>query len=165
MADKVKAVPKGFRTVNAYLTIAGAAQALEFYKKAFNAKEILRMMYPDGQKLAHAEIKIGNTMVMLSDEAPEMGVRSPKSIGGTGVRLVLYVRNCDRVYKRALKAGATSVMEPVDMFWGDRWSEVTDPSGHRWQIATHKEDLTPEQLEQRSKEFFAKMAQQQQQPG
>ncbi|MFQ5662494.1 MAG: VOC family protein [Terriglobia bacterium] len=158
MADKVKAVPKGFGTVNAYLAVGGGARALDFYRKAFNAKEISRMMYPDGQRLAHAEIKIGKTMVMLSDEAPEHGVRSPKSIGGTGVRLVLYVRNCDRVYKRALKAGATSVMEPVDMFWGDRWSEVTDPFGHRWPIATHKEDLTAEEIGKRAEAFFANMA-------
>lgn len=160
MADKVKAVPKGFRTVNAYLTVDGGARALEFYRKAFNAKEVARMMYPDGQKLAHAEIKIGNTMVMLSDEAPPMDVRSPKSIGGTGTRLVLYVRNCDRVFKRALKAGATSRMEPTDMFWGDRWSEIQDPWGHRWAICTHKEDVGPEEMARRSKEWFAKMGQQ-----
>lgn len=161
MADKVKAVPKGFRTVNAYLTVDAGTRALEFYRKAFNAKEIGRMMYPDGQKLAHAEIKIGNTMVMLSDEAPEMDVRSPKSIGGTGLRLVLYVRNCDRVYKRALKAGATSRMEPADMFWGDRWSVVEDPFGHRWCICTHKEDVPPEEMARRSQDFFAKMSGQQ----
>lgn len=160
MTDKVKAVPKGFRTVNASLAIAGAARALEFYKKAFNAKELMRMMYPDGQRVAHAEIKIGNTIVMLSDEAPEYGVRGPQALGGTPVRLVLYVRNCDRVYKRALKAGATSLMEPADMFWGDRWSEVADPFGHRWPIATHMEDVTPEELERRGQEFFAKMGQQ-----
>jgi PhnB protein len=98
---------------------------------------------------------------MLSDEAPEMGVRSPKSIGGTGLRLVLYVRNCDRVYKRALKAGATSRMEPADMFWGDRWSEVEDPFGHRWGICTHKEDVPPEEMGRRSQDFFAKMGSQQ----
>jgi len=157
MADKVKAVPKGFRSVNAYLAVDGGVRALEFYRKAFNAKEIARMMYPDGQKLAHAEVKIGNTIVMISDESPERGVRSPNSLGGTGLRLVLYVRNCDRVYKRALKAGATSLMEPADMFWGDRWSTVQDPFGHRWEIATHKEDVGPEEMGRRSEEFFAKM--------
>ena len=161
MADKVKAVPKGFRTVNAYLTVDSGTRALEFYRKAFNAKELARMMYPDGQRLAHAEMKIGNTIVMISDEAPERGVRSPKSFGGTGLRLVLYVRNCDRVYKRALKAGATSLMEPADMFWGDRWSEVQDPFGHRWEIATHKEDVSGEEMGRRSQEFFAKMGGQQ----
>ncbi|MBI2955683.1 MAG: VOC family protein [Acidobacteria bacterium] len=161
MADKVKAVPKGFRTVNAYLAVDGGARALEFYKKAFNAKELMRMMWPDGQKVAHAEVKIGNTIVMISDESPERGVRSPNSLGGTGLRLVLYVRNCDRVFKRALKAGATSLMEPADMFWGDRWSEVQDPFGHRWNIATHKEDVGPEELDRRAQEFFAQMGQQQ----
>jgi PhnB protein len=158
-APKVKAVPKGFRTVNAYLHVEGGPRALEFYRKAFNAKEIMRMMWPDGQRLAHAEIKIGNTIVMVSEEVPERGLRSPKSLGGTSLRLVLYVRNCERVYKRALKAGATSLMEPADMFWGDRWSEVQDPFGHRWSIVTHTEDVTPEELERRSQEWFAKMGQ------
>lgn len=88
-------------------------------------------------------------------------MRSPKTLGGTGLRLVLYVRNCDRVYKRALKAGATSLMEPADMFWGDRWSEVQDPFGHRWNIATHKEDVSGEEMGRRSQDFFAKMGGQQ----
>ncbi len=156
-APKVKAVPKGYRTATPALIIDGAAKAIEFYKKAFNAKELMRMPTPDG-KVAHAEIKIGNSHIMLSDEWPDMGARSPKSIGGSGSSLMLYVRNCDRVYKRAVKAGATSNMEPADMFWGDRFSKITDPFGHVWSIATHKEDLTPEQMAERSAKWMAEMA-------
>jgi len=163
-APKVKAVPKGFRTVTPALTIAGCGKAIEFYKKAFNAKELMRMPMPDG-RVAHAEIKIGNSIIMMSDEWPDMGALSPKSIGGTGSSIMLYVRNCDRVFKRAVKAGATANMEPVDMFWGDRFSKVTDPFGHAWSIATHKEDLTPEQLTERSQKWMAEMAAQSGQPG
>ena len=155
-APKVKAVPKGFRTANIALTISGCAKAIEFYKKAFNAKELMRMAMPDGG-VAHAELKIGNTILMVNDEFPPMAV-SPKTIGGSGSRAVLYVRNCDRVFKRAVKAGASSNMEPADMFWGDRWSQVTDPFGHIWAIATHKEDVGPEELVERSKKWMAEMA-------
>lgn len=157
-APKVKAVPKGFRTANPALTIAGCAKAIEFYKKAFNAKELMRMEMPGGG-IAHAELKIGNSIIMMSDEFPPMNALSPKTIGGSGSRLVLYVRNCDRVFKRAVKAGATSNLEPTDMFWGDRWSQVTDPFGHVWAISTHKEDLTMDQLTERSQKWMAEMAQ------
>ena len=156
-APKVKAVPKGFRTATPALIIDGCGKALEFYKKAFNAKEIMRMPTPDG-KVGHAEIKIGNSIIMMSDEWPDMGARSPKSIGGSGSSLYLYVRNCDRVFKRAVKAGATSTMEPADMFWGDRMAKVTDPFGHVWGISTHKEDLTPEQVAERGAKWMAEMA-------
>ena len=156
-APKVKTVPKGFRTATPALIIDGCAKAIEFYKKAFNAKELMRMPTPDG-KVAHAEIKIGNSHIMLSDEWPDMGARSPKSIGGSGSSLMLYVRNCDRVYKRAVKAGATSNMEPADMFWGDRFAKITDPFGHVWGISTHKEDLTPEQIAERGAKWMAEMA-------
>ncbi len=156
-APKVKAVPKGYRTATPALIIDGAAKAIEFYKKAFNAKELMRMPTPDG-RVGHAEIKIGNSHIMVSDEWPEAGARSPKSIGGSGSSLYLYVRNCDRVFKRAVKAGATSNMEPADMFWGDRMSKITDPFGHVWNIATHKEDLTPEQIAERGAKWMAEMA-------
>lgn len=156
MADKVKAVPKGYRTATPYLIIKDVATALEFYKKAFNAKELVRMPSPDGQKIVHAEIKIGNCIVMMGEETPERGALSPKTIGGSGTSLYLYVRNCDRVFKRAVKAGATAQMEPTDQFYGDRSAHVVDPFGHLWGIATHKEDLTPEQLAQRAAEFYAK---------
>ena len=156
-APKVKTVPKGFRTATPAITIDGCAKAIEYYKKAFNAKEIMRMPMPDG-KVAHAELKIGNSIIMMSDEFPQMGARSPKSIGGSGSRVMLYVRNCDRVFKRAVKAGATGNMEPTDMFWGDRWSQITDPFGHVWAIATHKEDLTPEQKAERSAKWMAEMS-------
>ena len=154
MADKVKTIPKGYRTVNAYLIIKGVPEALEFYKKAFNAKEILRMPGPDG-KIRHAEVKIGNTIVMMGEETQEMGALSPNSIGGSATYLYLYVRNCDRVFKRAVKAGATVLKEPADQYYGDRSGAVKDPFGHLWGIATHKEDLTPEQLAQRAQAFYA----------
>ena len=163
-APKVKAVPKGFRTATPQLVIDGCANAIEFYKKAFNAKELMRMPTPDG-RVGHAEIKIGNSIIMMSDEWPEAGARSPKSIGGSGSSIYLYVRNCDRVFKRALKAGATGQMEPTDMFWGDRMAKVTDPFGHVWGIATHKEDLTPEQLAERAQKWMAEMAAQSGQQG
>jgi len=159
MADKVKvkAVPKGYRTATPYLTIKDVKAALEFYKKAFNAKEILAMPAPDG-KIMHAEIKIGNSMVMMGEGWSDYGVLSPKSIGGSGSSIYLYVRNCDRVYKRAVKAGATSVMEPADQFYGDRSAKVIDPFGHVWGINTHKEDVTPEELAERGKKWMAAQA-------
>ena len=157
-APKVKAVPKGYRTATPYLTIKDVKAALEFYKKAFNAKELFAMPGPDGQKIMHAEIKIGNSIVMMGQEWPDYGALSPKTLGGSGSSIYLYVRNCDRVYKRAVKAGATSVMEPTDQFYGDRSAKVVDPFGHVWGIATHKEDLTPEQLAERAQKWMAAQA-------
>lgn len=159
MADevKVKAVPKGYRTLTPYLCIRDAARALAFYKKAFNAKELFSIPMPDG-KIGHAEIKIGNSILMLSEEFPEMGAKSPATLGGTGSSVLIYVRNVDRAFKRAVKAGATPVAEPADMFWGDRWSKLRDPFGHEWQIATHKEDLTPEQIAERAQKWMATQA-------
>lgn len=162
MAEKVKPVPKGFHTLTPYLIVKGAAQALDFYRKAFRAKETVRMPGPDGQTVMHAEMKIGRSHFMLSEEFPDMGSRSPHSIGGTPVSILIYVKDVDAAFKRAVKAGAKAEMPPEDMFWGDRWSKVTDPFGHQWQIATHKEDLTPEEINRRGQEFFAKMGQQQQ---
>jgi len=156
-APKVKTVPKGFRTATPSLIIDGAAKAIEFYKKVFNAKEIVRMDLPDG-RVGHAEIKIGNSIIMLGDEWPDMSVRSPKSIGGSGSAIFLYVRNCDRIFKRAVKAGATVIMEPADQFWGDRMAKITDPFGHVWGIATHKEDMTPEEANRRGAEWMASQA-------
>lgn len=159
MADevKVKAVPKGYRTLTPYLCVRDAARALEFYKKAFNAKELMRIPMPDG-KIGHAEIKIGNSILMLSEEFPEQGSKSPLTVGGTGSSLLIYARNVDRAYKRAVKAGCTGLQEPADMFWGDRWSRLRDPFGHEWQIATHKEELTPEQVAERAQKWMASQA-------
>ena len=156
-APKVKTVPKGYRTATAYLTIKDVKAALAFYKKAFNAKELVAMPGPDGS-IMHAEIKIGNSIIMMGEEWPSYGVLSPKTIGGSGSSIYLYVRNCDRVYKRAVRAGATSMMEPADQFYGDRSGKVVDPFGHVWGIATHKEDLTPEQVGERGRKWMASQA-------
>jgi PhnB protein len=159
MADevKVKAVPKGYRTLTPYVVVRDAARAMEFYKKAFNAKELFRMPMPDG-RIGHAEMKFGNSILMLSEEVAEQGMKSPLTLGGNGSSLLIYVRNVDRAFKRAVKAGCTAILEPADMFWGDRYSKLRDPFGHEWQIATHKEDLTPEQVGERMQKWMAAQA-------
>jgi PhnB protein len=154
---RFQAVPKAYGTVTAALSIRGAADALEFYGKAFGAKERSRMPGPDG-KLMHAEVKIGDSIVMLGDEAPEMGAPSPQTLNGSPVALMLYVKDVDAVYSRAVAAGATPVMPPADMFWGDRYGQVRDPFGHRWSIATHKADLTPRQMKKGMDDWLASMA-------
>jgi PhnB protein len=143
----VKPVPEGYHTVTPYLIISGAAQAIDFYVKALGATEVMRLDH--GGKIGHAEIKIGDSHVMLADEFPEMGARSPQSLGGTPVGLALYVPNVDELFKQAVDAGA-KVERPVqDQFYGDRSGTIIDPFGHKWTIATHKEDLTPEQVNER----------------
>jgi uncharacterized glyoxalase superfamily protein PhnB len=137
------------------MCVKGAADAIEFYKKAFSAEEVCRMPGPDGKSVMHAELKIGNSMIMLADEMPNAeGWRSPSNLDGTSVTLSLYVEDCDKVFQQALSAGAKVCMPPMDTFWGDRYGKVTDPFGHEWGIATHKEDLTPEQIGQRAAEWF-----------
>jgi len=159
MAGKAKAVPDGYSTVSGHLTVRGAAQAIDFYKKAFGAEEIARMNMPDGKTVCHAQIKIGSSMVMLNDEMPggECPVASPQTTGKTTVVLHLYVENCDAFYDRAVKAGAKATMPLMDAFWGDRYGQVTDPFGHVWSIATHKQDLTLEQIKKGAAAFFASM--------
>jgi PhnB protein len=154
MAANMKAIPDGYYSLTPYLTIDGATEAIEFYKKAFGAKELLRMPAPGG-KVGHAELQIGNSRVMLADETPEMGTRGPKTIGGTASGLVLYVEDVDRVYDLAVKEGA-KVLNPVkDQFYGDRMGSLEDPFGHRWYVGTHIEDVSPEEMEKRSKEAMA----------
>ena len=154
MANKVKAVPEGYHTATPYLIVNGGANAIEFYKKAFGAKESVRMMRPDGG-VGHAEIKIGDSTIMLADENPEMGVRSPKLLGGSPVSIHLYVEDVDTVFDQAVSAGAT-VQRPIqDQFYGDRTGGVLDPFGHAWYIATHKEDLSPEELKKRAAATFS----------
>lgn len=151
---KVRPVPEGYRTVTPYLTIKNAARALDFYKKAFGAQVLLNMTGPDG-KLMHAEIKIGDSIVMLCDECPEMGAKSPESLKGTPTLLYLYVDNVDALFERAVKAGA-KVERPVeDQFYGDRTGTVLDPFGHRWGIATHVEDVSPDEVKRRQEKLFA----------
>ena len=153
---KVEAVPKAYGSVTAALAVRGAAEAIVFYGKAFGAKELSRMPGPDG-KLMHAEVKIGDTIVMLGDEAPEMGSPSPQALNGSPVSLMLYVKDVDAVFARAVAAGAKPVMPPADMFWGDRYGALTDPFGHRWSIATHKADLTPKQMKKGMDAWLASM--------
>jgi PhnB protein len=144
-----KAIPDGYHTVTPYLIVKGAARAIDFYKQAFAASERMRMEGPNGT-VGHAEIEIGGSAIMLADEFPDMGFRSPQSIGGAGVSLHLYVQDVDNVFNKAVAAGA-KVLRPVqDQFYGDRTGTLEDPFGHVWSVATHKEDLSMEELRKRS---------------
>ena len=151
----VSAIPEGFRTITPHLIIKGAGEAIEFYKKAFGAEEIMRMPGPDGKSVMHAEIKIGDSHMMLNDEFPDFGCLSPKTIGGTPVTIHLYVKDVDAVYNQAVKAGATPTMPITDMFWGDRFGKLADPFGHHWSVATHKEDVTPADCAKRMASQFS----------
>src|SRR5262245_4966873 len=153
----VKPIPEGYHTATPYLIVSGAARAIEFYKKAFGAREKVRMPGP-GDKLGHAEIQIGNSHIMLADEFPEMGAKSPTSLGGTPVGLCLYVEDCDGVFKQAIAAGAKEERPVKDQFYGDRSGTVIDPFGHKWTIATHKEDVPPAEMEKRMAEFMKSQA-------
>lgn len=146
MAGKVKPIPEGCHTVTPYLTISDPAAAIAFYKKAFGAEEVMRLTEPKSGAIMHAEIKIGDSMIMLGGEFPQGGKISPTTLKGTTVTIHLYVDDCDAMIGRAVSAGATGTMPPADMFWGDRMGAVLDPYGHAWSIATHKVDLTPEQM-------------------
>jgi PhnB protein len=149
MPTTVKPIPDGYHSVTPYLIVKGGVRAIEFYKTAFGATELARMMQPDG-RVGHAEIKIGDSPVMLADEFPEMGQRSPQTIGGTPVSLMIYVPDVDAVVARAVAAGAELTRPVADQFYGDRTGGVTDPFGHAWFIATHKEDLSMEELQRRA---------------
>lgn len=142
----VKPIPDGYHTITPHIVVKDAHKAIAFYKKAFGAEERCVMNGPDGKTVMHAEIKIGDSHVMIGVENPQWNSRGPLSLGGTPVTLALYVTDCDKAFKRAVDAGAKPGMPPSDMFWGDRWSMVTDPDGHNWSIATHISDPTPEQM-------------------
>jgi PhnB protein len=149
MTSKVKPIPEGYQTATPYLIIKDATRAIEFYKKAFGATELMCRADPSG-RIGHAEIRIGNSPIMLADEAPEMGYRSPQSLGSSPVSILLYVEDVDAVFSQAVAAGA-KVERPVkDQFYGDRSGGVTDPFGHVWHIATHIEDVAPEELRKRA---------------
>jgi PhnB protein len=146
----VKPIPEGYHTATPYLTVRGAAKAIEFYKKAFGAQELMRMPGPQG-RIGHAEVRIGDSVIMLTDEAPENSTsRSPEALGGTTASIFLYVDNVDALVSRAVEAGATVTVPLQDMFWGDRFGQLKDPFGHNWGVATHKEDLTPEEIARRA---------------
>ena len=149
MAARVKAVPDGYHSITPYLSIKGAAAAIDFYKKAFGAVEMMRMAQPDG-RVGHAELQLGTSRVMLADEFPEMNFRAPHSVGGTPVHLHMYVEDVDATVGQAVAAGATLVRAVQDQFYGDRLGTVADPYGHVWHVATHTEDLSMEELRRRA---------------
>jgi PhnB protein len=157
MAGKVKPVPEGYHTVTPYLVVNDAARAIDFYKRAFGATEMCTMPTPDG-KIAHAELTIGDSVLMLSDEMPG-SCASPKKLGGTTCSVFLYVENVDNVFNQAISAGCNSEMPPTDMFWGDRFGKLKDPFGHSWAMATHQEDVSPEEMGKRMEAFAKQMAQ------
>jgi PhnB protein len=144
----VKPVPDGYHTVTPYLIVSGAAKALDFYARAFGAEECMRMPGPEG-KIMHAEIKIGNSMVMLADEFPQMGAQSPQTIGGTPMGILLYVENVDELFNRAIAAGGKIERPLQNQFYGDRSGTLIDPFGHKWTIGTHIEDVSPEEMQRR----------------
>jgi uncharacterized glyoxalase superfamily protein PhnB len=156
MPKKAQAVPHGYHTVTPSLFVAGASEAIEFYKKALDAEERSRFPGPDG-KIMHAEIRIGDSIIMLADEMPDYGGRGPKSVGGTPVSFFVYRENVDAAWKRAIDAGAKEVMPLIDQFWGDRAGCLEDPFGHQWWLAQHIQDLTPEELNKAAESYFSQM--------
>jgi PhnB protein len=152
----VKPIPEGYHTITPYLAVKDAAEAIDYYKQAFGAKERVRMDAPDG-KIGHAELEIGDSLVMLSDPFPQSSTTPPKELGGTTSSIFMYVEDVDAVVKRAIDAGATITMEVADQFWGDRFGSVTDPFGHVWSIATHIEDVPPAEMAERAKAAMASM--------
>ena len=148
---KVSPIPSGYHSVTPYLVMDGAAKAIDFYKQAFDATELFRMPMPDG-KVAHAEIKIGDSPVMMADASEEF--KGPRAFGGTPVSLMIYVEDVDRVFRQALAAGATQLRPVVDQFYGDRSGTLADPFGHVWTVATHVEDVSPEEMDRRMAEMM-----------
>lgn len=157
MAKATTPIPPEFHTVTPYLVIRNAAKAIEFYKKAFGAEERFVMPGPDG-KIMHGEIKIGDSIIMFSDECPEYGSVGPETRGGATSSLFLYFENVDAAFERATKSGCEVKMPLADQFWGDRFGTVVDPFGHVWSMATHKEDLTPDEIQKRQAEAMKEMA-------
>jgi PhnB protein len=155
MASK-PGIPEGYHTITPAIAIRNAAKAIEFYKQAFGAEETMRLNAPDG-RVAHAEIKIGDSRLMISDDFEMSPCKSPQSLGGTTATLHIYVPDADAAFDRAVRAGATARMPVSDMFWGDRYGQVMDPFGHIWSVGTQKEKLSPQEIGERAKEFFAKM--------
>ena len=153
MAD-VKPIPDDYPRVTPYLHVEGAAEAIDFYTKVLGAEERMRMPGPDG-KLGHAELELGNSVIMLADEHPEFGALGPKTVGGTPVTIHTYVEDVDAVHRRAIEAGASELRAPEDQFYGDRSSQFEDPFGHHWNIATHVEDVPPKEMEQRMAEAMS----------
>lgn len=154
MATNVKPIPDGFHSITPYLAVKNAAEAIEFYKRAFGARERHRMPMPDG-KIGHAELTIGNSIIMMADEFPEMGHHSPQTLNGSPVGFAFYVEDVDQAFQRAVDAGATVKEAVADKFWGDRAGTVEDPFGHKWTLLTHVEDVSPEEMKKRMEQFCA----------
>ena len=150
----VKPIPEGFNSITPHLVVKGAAEAIEFYKNAFGAVEMVRLPGPDGNSIMHASLRIGDSVVMLVDEYPDIGCVSPSLTNGTPVTVHLYVEDVDSVFARALEAGAKETMPLENTFWGDRYGKLEDPFGHSWSLATHIEDLTPEQIMENAAKVF-----------
>ncbi|MEP6743687.1 MAG: VOC family protein [bacterium] len=153
--SKVNPIPAEYPGVTPYLSVKGGAEAIEFYKKGFGATELSRLANPDGT-IGHAEIKIGNALVMLADEYPDYGNFSPKTLGGSAVRLHMYVEDVDAFFEKAVAAGAKVLIPIADQFYGDRSGRLEDPFGHVWLVSTHVEDVTPEEMQRRMEEFSKK---------
>ena len=154
MTRNVKAIPDGFHTVTPYLSVNNAAEAIEFYKRAFGAEERYRLPMPGG-RIGHCELKIGNSIIMLADESPKCGSKSPQTLNGSPVAFALYVEQVDEAFDRAIEAGATLKEPLTDMFWGDRVGTVIDPYGHKWTLMTHIEDVPPQEMKARMDKMFA----------
>ncbi len=148
MKKAVKPIPENYHAVTPYLVVQGAAKAIDFYKKVFGAQEIMRMPGPGG-KIGHAELKIGDSIIMLADEHPEMDAHAPQSLGGTPVSLMVYVTDVDEVFKHAVSSGAKEMRPVKDQFYGDRSGTITDPFGHKWTVSTHVEDVSAEEMKRR----------------
>ncbi len=153
----VQPIPEGFNTVSCYLVVSNSVEAMAFYEKAFGAEPGMRMAGP-GDSTMHAEVTIGNSVVMMSDENPAWDTKSPLTLGGNGSSLHIYTEDVDAAFKRAVDAGCSVVFPVADMFWGDRYGKVKDPYGHEWGLATHTEDLSPEEIGKRQAEFMAQLA-------
>lgn len=158
MTKAVKPIPDGYHTVTPHLVVNDAKKALQFYATAFGAKALEEMCCDETNKVMHAEMKVGDSIIMLCDEFPEMGCKSPASLGGSPISIFLYVEDVDKAFKQATDAGCSVTMPLADMFWGDRYGRLKDPFGHEWAMGTHKEDLTPEEIKKRGKEAMKEMA-------
>jgi uncharacterized glyoxalase superfamily protein PhnB len=155
MAAKVRPIPEGFHSITPHISVHDAAGAIDFYKRAFGAEELHRMPMPNGDKIMHAAIRIGDSVIMMNDEFPEMKCLGPRALGGSPVTLHLYVENVDATFKRAVDAGCTVMMPLEDAFWGDRYGKVTDPFGHQWSLATHIKDPSEKELTDAAAKAFA----------
>jgi len=151
-------IPEGFNSITPVFVCKDSRKAIDFYKQAFGAQELLVMPGPDGNGVMHAQLKIGNSIIMLGDEVPQMSCKSVETLGGSPVNIYLYVENVDQAFRRALEAGAQSLEAVEDQFWGDRVGTVQDLFGYRWTLATHIKDLTPQELQQGAQDAYAKMA-------